>query len=122
MKETPRMIGYRRGDIVLVGFIFTDEKGEKRRPALVISSDAYQLNRREVIIVAITSMVERRLIGDILIADWQGAGLLFPSVVTGIIRTVKQNIIVKKLGNMPDLDMQAVESNLLDILELKSKI
>ncbi len=113
------MTVYRRGEVVLVGFVFSDETGEKRRPALIVSSDAYQVSRQEAIIIAITSNIERRLAGDHLIAEWQGAGLLSPSVATGIIRTIKQNMIAKKLGTMPQSDMRAVERNLREIFELK---
>jgi len=114
------MTEYRRGDVVLVGFTFSDETGEKRRPALIVSSDTYQLSRQETIIAAITSRIDRRLVGDHPIVDWQGAGLLFPSVATGIVRTIKQGMIAKKLGTMSQSDMRAVESNLRDILELNS--
>jgi mRNA interferase MazF len=82
------MTAYKRGDVVLVGFVFSDESGKKLRPALVISSSAYHRGRKEVVVVAITSSVARRLFGDHLIVDWKGAGLLFPSVATGVVRTV----------------------------------
>ena len=112
------MTEYRRGDVVLISFIFTDESGERRRPAVVVSSDKYHSRRQEVIIAAITSRIGRVLVGDHLIGDWQGAGLLFPSIATGIIRTVKQGVIARKLGTMPYYDMQAIEDNLRDILLL----
>jgi mRNA interferase MazF len=115
------MTGYSRGAVVLVSFVFTDEKGERRRPAVIVSSDTYNLSRREVIIAAITSRTDRILIGDHLISNWQGAGLLFPSVATGIIRTIKQGMIARKLGTMPRPDMQAIEDNLRDALGLKHK-
>jgi mRNA interferase MazF len=76
----------RRGDVVLVGVVFSDESGRKLRPAVVLSSPAYHRARQEVIVAAITSNVKRRLFGDHVLADWKGAGLLFPSVVTGILR------------------------------------
>ena len=50
---------------------------------------------------------------------WEGAGLLFPSVATGIIRTIKQGMIAKKLGIMPLPDMKRIESNLRDALEIR---
>jgi mRNA interferase MazF len=106
------MTEYSRGDVVLVGFIFADETGVKRRPAVIISSDAYNTGRDEAIIAAITSRTDRVLVGDHLIVGWQNAGLLFPSVATSIIRTIKQNMIDKKLGSMPTQDMGAVDSKL----------
>lgn len=107
-----------RGDVVLVGFVFADESAKKLRPALVISSPAYQRSRQEVVIAAITSNVRRRLFGDHVIADWRAAGLLFPSVVTAILRTVKQTMIARKLGSMGSTDLQAIERELRRCLAL----
>ncbi len=106
MKRSPR-----RGDVVLVGFVFSDASGAKLRPALVVSSAPYHRGRREVILAAITSNVRRRLPGDHLVSDWKGAGLLFPSRVTAILRTVTRGMIVRKLGalrkpDMGDVDLQ----------------
>ena len=112
------MIACNRGDVVLVGFVFSDESGKKFRPAIVISSPDYHRARQEVVVAAITSNMRRRLFGDYLIADWKGAGLLFPSLVTGIIRTVKRTIIDRKLGSMPRPDMEAVDRTLRRSLAL----
>jgi mRNA interferase MazF len=119
MKRMQLMTGYKRGDVVLVRFIFSDETGERQRPAVIVSSDAYHQSRQEAIIAAITSRTDRILVGDHLINDWEGAGLLFPSVATAIIRTIKQGMIAKKLGMMPPPDMKRIESNLRDVLGLK---
>ena len=112
------MTGCERGDVVLVSFMFSDETGERRRPAVIVSSDAYHQSRQEAIIAAITSRTDRILVGDHLISDWPEAGLLFPSTATGIIRTIKQDMIAKKLGTMPLRDMKGIESNLRDALGL----
>jgi len=115
------MTAYNRGDVVLVSFVFSDEAGERRRPAVIVSSNAYHQSRQEMIIAAITSKTDRVLVGDHLIIDWQGAGLLFPSVATGIIRTIKQGMIAKNLGTMPQPDMQRIGDNLQDALGLKRR-
>lgn len=115
------MTGHSRGDVVLVSFVFSDETGESRRPAVIVSSDAYHQSRQEVIIAAVTSRTDRILRGDHLISYWQSAGLLFPSVATGIIRTIKQGMIAKKLGTMPRPDMQGIEDNLRSALGLKQR-
>ena len=112
------MIAYSRGDVVLVGFVFSDESGKKMRPAVVVSSGAYHRARREAVVAAITSNVRRRLFGDHLIADWKEAGLLFPSIATGILRTIKQGMIEKKLGAMVRRDMEAIERELRGTLGL----
>ena len=112
------MTAYRRGDVVLVGFVFSDESGKKLRPALVISSPAYNRGRKEIVVAAITSNVRRRLFGDHLIVDWKGAGLLFPSVATGILRTVARAMIDRKLGVMAKVDMDSLDNVLRRSLAL----
>jgi mRNA interferase MazF len=106
------MTAYSRGDVVLVGFVFSDASGTKLRPALVVSATDYNRRRQEVLLAAITSNVDRLLFGDHPISDWKAAGLLFPSVVTGIIRTMKRSMIDRRLGSMPKADLKAVDQQL----------
>jgi len=112
--------GYRRGDIVLVKFVFASETGSKRRPVLLLSSDEYIQGRQEAVVSAITSNTRRLLPGDHLMNDWEEAGLIFPSVTTGIIRTIKQSMIERKMGVVSPRDLSEIESNLTQILELNS--
>lgn len=108
----------RRGDVVLVGFVFSDESGVKLRPALVVSSDAYHRARQEAIVAAITSNVRRPLPGDHRIARWREAGLLFPSLVTGILRTIKRSMIRQRLGMLQNADAKAADASLRLALDL----
>ena len=112
------MTAYNRGDVILVGFVFSDESGQKLRPAVVISSAAYNRSRQEIIVAAITSNIRRRLFGDHLMADWKGAGLLFPSLVTGIVRTIKRTMVGRKLGAMTKPEMEAIDLKLRHTLGL----
>ena len=111
-------IGYSRGDVVLVDFVFSEENGSKRRPVLILSSERYMDGRQEVVVSAITSNTWRILMGDHLMVDWESAGLLFPSVATGILRTIKQNMIDRKMGSVSQRDLMEIEFNLNQILEL----
>lgn len=106
------MTSYDRGSIVLVGFLFPDQRGVKRRPAVVISSGAFHQGRQEVIVSAITSNVTRVLPGDTVLKDWTAANLLRPSVATGIIRTVKRNTLLRQLGSLSMDDLQGLDGNL----------
>ena len=112
------MTSCERRDVVLVRFIFADETGARRRPAVIVSTSDYHQGRQEAIMAAVTSNVDRLLVGDHLIAGWQEAGLLFPSVATAIIRTIKQTMIERRLGGMPPADMQAIEEELKHVLDL----
>lgn len=107
-----------RGDIVLVRFVFADEKGVKQRPGLILSSEPYHRGRREAIIAAITSNVSRRLVGDYKVKAWRESGLLYPSFVTGIIRTIKQDMIAGQMGTLPASEMRAIDARLRQILGL----
>ena len=66
----------------------------------------------------LTSNVVRLLVGDHLISGWQEAGLLFPSVATAIVRTIKQAMIERNLGTMPGADMRAIQDQLRLVLGL----
>ena len=103
---------YERGDVVLVSFVFSDETGVKQRPAVLMSSDKYNQNRQEAIICAITSRIDRILTGDYLIKDWEGAGLISPSLATGIIRTIKQSMIIRKIGKLSSDDLTEIDKQL----------
>ncbi|MBK6433289.1 type II toxin-antitoxin system PemK/MazF family toxin [Candidatus Amarolinea dominans] len=98
--------------------MFSDERGGKRRPAVVLSTGDYHRKRQEAIIAAITSNVDRALLGDHLIAGWREAGLLWPSTATGIIRTVKQSMIERRLGRMLAADMEAIRGQWRRMLAL----
>ena len=112
------MTEYSRGDVVLVSFVFSDETGVRRRPVVIVSSEVYHQGRQEAIIAAITSRTDRVMVGDHLIGEWREAGLIFPSVATGIVRTIKQGMISQKLGTMPRADMQVIEGKLRLMLGL----
>ena len=87
------------GDVILVPFPFTDQLGAKKRPAVIISSKAYNANRRDLVIMAITSQVRTPLgFGEALVADWQSAGLIKLSVFKPVFATIDQGLAVRSLG------------------------
>jgi mRNA interferase MazF len=112
------MTSFSRGDLVLVKFVFADEKGVKQRPGLIVSTDRYHQGRREAILAAITSNVGRLLVGDYKIKAWRESGLLSPSIVTGIVRTIKHDMIASKMGELPASEFHSVEDRLREILAL----
>lgn len=105
------------GDIVLVRFPFTDQVGSKQRPAVIVSSAAYQRQRRDLILLAITSQVKQKSgFGEALIQHWQAAGLLKPSVIKPVLFTAEKTLIRKTLGRLQPDDQVALREVLAVIL------
>ena len=102
----------------MVNFIFSDESGVKKRPGLVISSNQFNNKRDELIIVAITGQIEKLRFGDYLVNDYKEAGLLRPSAVTGVIRTIKSSMVDRLLGKCSSLDMKAFYRNISNNLNI----
>ena len=106
------MTTFKRGDTVLVKFPFSEGTGFKKRPGLVISSDDYNEARQEVIIAGITGNIERVLFGDTVLDEWREAGLKYPSLIAGIVQTIKNDMIVHRLGIVSEPDRRSVDENL----------
>lgn len=115
------MTNYDFGDVILVKFIFSEGSDAKFRPALVLSTKNHHNSWRELIMAAITSNVERQLVGNTKLNDWKSAGLLHASLVTGIIRTIKEDMVDRKLGALSRRDLQTVERNLKRIFGIFGK-
>lgn len=111
------MTPYNFGDIVLVPFPFTDQSTTKKRPAVVVSSFPYNVGRNDLIIMAITSRLHQiDKLGEKLVIDWQGAGLLKPSVFKPILATIMNTLVLKQLGSLKDQDCHNLTSILQDII------
>lgn len=110
------MTSYSFGDVVLVGFPFTNLQAAKRRPAVIIHSPVYQ-ERPDVILMAITSQVREPLAaGEALLQDWKAAGLAKPSVLEPLIATQEKDQVVKHLGQRSAADRVRLTDVLHNIL------
>ena len=113
------MTAYKRGDIVLVPFPFSDQTAIKKRPAVVISSNHYHAASQDIIIMAITSQTEKSLaLGESLITKWREAGLLKPSSIKPAISTIEQKLIMKKLGTLGVDDLASLNRILSELLDI----
>lgn len=110
---------YQRGDVLLVELPFTDGPGSKKRPAVVLSTEAFNRAGTKIIVAAITSNLSAPFrLGDTTLGDWQAAGLLKPSAVRGYLGMADQRHIERLLGKMTDADFSQVEQGVADIMGL----
>ena len=113
----PSTTSYNFGDVVLVAFPFANLRSVKKRPAVVISSHAYQHARPDVILMAITSQIRNTLvIGECVLQDWQQAGLLKPSILKPLIATLEQNQIIKTMGQLSKADSESLNGVIQTVL------
>jgi mRNA interferase MazF len=111
------MTTYKFGDVMLVPFPFTDQSTTKKRPAIIISSENYNRCKPDLILIAVTSKISTNLqFGEIFIDEWSTAGLIKPSVIKPIITTTENSLVIKKLGTLQPLDLQALENILHQII------
>lgn len=113
------MTRYKRGDVVLLRFPFTDSVGQKRHPAVVVSSDSYMQRTVDLLVAMVTSKSRRLpLVGDYSLKDWRGAGLIGPSVVRARIATVHSKHVIRTLGQISAPDMEGIDRGLRLALNL----
>ena len=106
------MTNYKRGDVILVKFPYSDLKRYKKRPALVVQDETAETGLSQRVVVQITSNLDR--IGDtrVLIAKdsatGQAMGILSDSIIVADhLATVLPREIDKVIGRctcMPEVD------------------
>lgn len=112
-----------RGLLVLAPFPYSDSRGLKRRPACVVSSSAYNQGP-DVILAMVTSnraRVQRPGFGDVVVRQWQAAGLRLPSVVrAGRLLVLERRLLPATLGDLALVDLASVDEALQAVLGLRS--
>ncbi len=85
------MMPFEFGDIILLPFPFTDQSTTKKRPAVVNSFKSCNTERPGLINMAVTSQLEPiSIIGEVMIHDWQTAGLPKPVAVKPVMTTLDE--------------------------------
>jgi mRNA interferase MazF len=105
------------GDVIVVPFPFTDQTTTKKRPAVVVSSEAYHRERPDLILMAITSQLRPApTVGEVAVLHWQAAGLLKPSVIKPLLTTIETNLVIRQLGTLHPDDQSSLRQVLAAVL------
>ena len=112
------MVTYRGASGEVRGYVATPKAGAAKRPGVIVSSDAYHQSRRDVILIAVTSQILRSVgtPGEVLIENWQTAGLPKASLIKPVLATIEQRLILRKLGALHEADVHALRSALRQII------
>ncbi|MDA3788968.1 MAG: type II toxin-antitoxin system PemK/MazF family toxin [Desulfobacula sp.] len=105
---------YKKLDVVLIPFPFTDLSATKKRPGLIISPDQYNKNL-DVIIAFITSKLDTpHQLGDYKIMKSEKSGLPKPSMIRMKFATIDKSIIFKTLGSLHEPDSKKFTQSLIN--------
>jgi len=120
-------MNYKRGDIVILPFPFIMKNGikQKGRPALIISDHDIKRRFNDIILTGITSKVQKKinkteyLINENSV-NFKKSGLIKTSVVRcEYIMTISEEIINRKIGELPKKIMNIIDKKLKISIGLK---
>ncbi len=116
---------FRRGDVVLVDYLFSDRTGSKVRPCLVVQNDHNNLRLDDTIIAAISSKTTRgkseptQFLIEVATSEGQQSGLLFDSAVQcENLVTIDGQFIKRRVGALPKSLMSRIDDCLKNALGL----
>ncbi|UTJ07325.1 type II toxin-antitoxin system PemK/MazF family toxin [Arcobacter roscoffensis] len=105
------MTSFCKYDIVVVKFPFASSLKYKARPAVIVSSDIYNENSRNtLLILAISSSIVNKLDFEIEVKLWKESGLLKPSIFKSSVATIEKTSVLKKLGKLKKEDINRLDS------------
>jgi mRNA interferase MazF len=108
------MTSYDSGDIVLVHYPFTDLSSLKKRPAVILSPQAYTARFGDIVLMPLIGQPEKD--AALALTQWQISGLLKPTWVKPIIGTLSTQLIVRQLGKLAVADETCVKAALAILL------
>jgi mRNA interferase MazF len=110
---------HRQGEIVLVPFPFSDLSSSKKRPALVISNDEYNLKSQDLVICGMTSKTGQQDYSVIVSQKdlFSGRLLATSRIKVDKLFTIKKSRVIKSLGTISDDSLNRVKDEMLKLFQ-----
>ena len=107
------MVAHAQGEVLLAWLVFSDGQGAKRRPVLVVRD----FGDDDLLVAPITNQAAR-VSADVILSNWQGAGLKLPSVVrVEKLATISKSSVARKLGALPAAELIRVKETLTAVFK-----
>ena len=73
--------------------------------------------------MAVTSQLRASsAFGEVWLADWEAAGLLKPSSAKPVLTTLENSLVIKRLGQLTDGDIEKLRGALRQIIDFGSMV
>lgn len=115
--SSPTNPPYRAGDLLKVPIRYSDQRGIKDRPAVVVSVDAFHASRADLIVVPISSSAGRYY-GDRPVRDWKVAGLNHATFIKAVLVTIETKSVVRLWGRLSAYDYAQVQAAVREVLDV----
>jgi len=104
----------KKGSVILIPFPFTDLRGSKIIPAVVLYK-----SELDVTICFITSELKWKTEYDISVFPSENNGLKVPSLIrTGKIATIDSALVLGELGELSNIEIAELDKGLKKLLQL----
>lgn len=112
-------IPIKQRDIVLVNFPFSDQSGEKIRPALVISNNEFNSSGEDVVVCAITGVLKINKYSLIIDKEDIEDGVLYDKslVKAETILKRKKSLIIKKIAAIKKSTFEKIQTLIFDLIK-----
>ena len=118
MVNRPIKLGLKPFDVVVVPFPFTDRSQSKRRPALVLSSAAFNAANEHSVLAMITSADQSQWKGDVPITALATTGLTQPCILRMKLFTLDHRLIIRRIGMLSKKDRELLMQTWSSLLPL----
>ena len=102
------MTRYEVGDVLEVPFPFVDRPVKKRRPAFLLSNQISGEGHELLIFAMITSAKRSHWEHDVVLFDWEEAGLRGPSVLRWKTFSLDASLVLDRRGSASKKDVQRI--------------
>ncbi len=105
-------MSFSRNEVILLPIPFTDLTSRKVRPAAIIGFSSYA---GDLFVAPISSQQQNV---DLVLQDWQAAGLNVPCGIKSQLATIENRLVVKSVGFLSARDRAALDHRLRGWLQL----
>ena len=106
-------------DLLLVPFPFSDQKGKKVRPVVVISNNEFNQNSEDILIVAITSNISKdKYTSNLTNKDLEEGKLYVDCCIKSEnILKIDKEIIIRKIGKIKKEKLETIKNIILELIK-----
>jgi len=106
-------------DLLLVPFPFSNQKGRKVRPVVIISNDEFNRHSEDVLVVGITSNISKdKYASNLTNKDLEEGNLPAEcDIKCENILKIDKDIIIKKIGKIKKEKLETIKKIILEIIK-----